>query len=137
MKIIVLGCGGTGSHMAKKLLSEGHQVTVIDKNRSAFTLLGPGFHGKTVVGTGIDEDVLENAGIRHADVFIAATHRENTNLMAGQVAKLSFNTPQVICRIEDPAREEIYQHMGIETICHAVWEVSRVEEILAKELPGG
>ena len=128
MKVIILGCGKSGSYMARQLDSQGHQVTVIDSNRNSFLLLGTDFHGRQLAGIGIDEDVLRNAGLDQADAFIALSSQDNTNLMACQVVKSSFQVPKVICRVDDPAREEIFRNLGLDTICRTRWEMSRIEE---------
>ena len=130
MKVVILGCGRMGSNLARQLVSEGHQVTVIDNNRAAFALLGTDFPGRLVNGNGIDEDVLRNAGLGGADAFIALTNRDNTNLMAVQVVTHNFKVPRVICRLDDPAHEEIFANMGFETLCRTRWEMSQVEETL-------
>jgi len=70
MKVIILGCGRVGSTLALMLTSEKHEVTVIDKDPEAFRRLGENFQGRTVVGLGIDEEVLKDAGIEDADAFL-------------------------------------------------------------------
>jgi trk system potassium uptake protein TrkA len=130
MRIVILGCGRVGAHLAKTLVAEGHQVAVIDKNSAAFAYLGPDFPGNLVVGTGIDEDVLRRAGIEQAEAFVAVTNGDNTNVMAAQVAREIFGVPQVICRIYDPLREQIYRTLGLETICPTLWGTNRIKEIL-------
>lgn len=130
MRVVILGCGRTGAHLARVLLEEGHQVTVIDKNSASFARLGSDFAGELVVGTGIDEDVLRQAGIEKAQAFVAVTQGDNTNVMAAQVAKEVFAVPRVICRIYDPLREQIYHALGLETICPTLWGANRIKEIL-------
>jgi len=131
MRAVILGCGRMGAHLAKVLAAEYHQITVIDSNSAAFARLGPDFPGELVVGTGIDEDVLRRAGIEQAEAFVAVTNWDNTNVMAGQVARDIFGVSRVICRIYDPLREEIYQMLGLETFCPTRLGVSRIQEILA------
>lgn len=131
MRVIILGCGRVGSYLARRLQEEGHGVTVVDKDNAAFARLGPGFGGDLVAGTGIDEDVLRRAGIERADAFIAVTDWDNTNVMAAQVAKEIFGVPQVICRLYDHLREEIYREMGLETVCPTLLGANRIWEILA------
>src|SRR5262249_15872798 len=75
------------------------------------------FNGQAIVGVGIDEDVLRRAGIEEADVFIAATNLDNVNAMAGQIAQLIFHVPKVIARMYDPFRDELYQAIGLDTVC--------------------
>ncbi len=130
MNIVILGCGRVGSELAKRLVTEHHQITVIDQSNAAFDRLGATFPGRLVLGTGIDEDVLRRAGIEHADVFVAVTNWDNTNVMAAQVARDLFGVKRIVCRLYDPLREEIYRSLGLETICPTLWGVNRIEEIL-------
>jgi trk system potassium uptake protein TrkA len=95
----------------------GHRVTVIDLNSSSFRRLPDDFGGDTVIGTGIDEDVLRVANIESADTFIALSQNDNRNIMSAQVARVIFNVPHVILRIYDPVREDTYRRMGYATIC--------------------
>jgi trk system potassium uptake protein TrkA len=117
VKIVVMGCGRVGARIASILDHNGHQVTVVDTDSRAFRRLPAGFTGGTVIGTGIDEDVLREAGIEEAVAFIAVTNGDNRNIMAAQVAQLVFNVPEVICRIYDPVREDIYRRLGLTTVC--------------------
>lgn len=133
MKVLILGCGRVGAHLAKRLVQGGHKVTVIDKNRDAFVRLGEDFKGPMVVGTGIDEDVLRHAGIEKADAFVAVTNGDNTNIMAAQVARETFGVSRVVCRIYDPLRAELYQKLGLDTICPTEWGADRVIELLQGE----
>ncbi|MDR5695992.1 MAG: TrkA family potassium uptake protein [Armatimonadota bacterium] len=120
MKVIILGCGRLGALLAWMLSQEGHVVTIIDRNREAFRRLGEGFKGRTILGTGIDEDVLRLAGIEEADAFAAVTNGDNTNIMASQIAKLKFKVPKVIARVYDPLRACAYRDLGIPNISPTV-----------------
>ncbi len=117
MKVVVMGCGRVGARVASMLDHSGHSVSVIDVASRAFRRLAPEFGGDTVIGTGIDEDVLRAAGIERADVFIAVTNADNRNIMAGQVARAMFGVNQVIMRIYDPVREDTYRRLGYSTVC--------------------
>jgi trk system potassium uptake protein TrkA len=116
MHIVVLGCGRVGATLAMALEAEGHSVAVIDRNRDAFRRLPRDFKGKTVLGIGIDEDVLRKAGIERAGGFAATTNGDNTNIMSAQIVKVRFRVPRVIARIYDPLRAEAYRELGIDTI---------------------
>ncbi len=132
MRIVILGCGRAGAYLAGTLVTDDHQVTVVDKDNAAFARLGPDFAGMLVVGKGIDEDVLRRAGIEQADAFVAVTDDDNTNIMAAQVVREIFGVQRVICRIYDPLREEIYRTMGLETVCPTVLGVTKVREALSR-----
>src|SRR3989475_13006889 len=90
MKLVIVGCGRVGAMAAIALSKAGHQVTVIDSNRRAFDRLGDPFAGEMVLGNGIDEDVLRQAGIESADGFASLTNRGNRNIMAAPIARQHF-----------------------------------------------
>lgn len=117
MRAVVMGCGRVGARIAGLLDQSGNTVSVIDTDSRAFRRLPAGFGGETVIGTGIDEDVLRRAGIEDADAFIAVTNGDNRNIMASQVARLIFEVPEVVCRIYDPVREDTYRRLGLTTVC--------------------
>jgi len=116
MKVVIVGCGRVGATLARILSAEGHQVTVIDQAKESFRRLGDHYPGRTVLGNGIDMDVLRRAGIEEADGFAATTNGDNRNVMAAQIAKVKFRVPRVMARIYDPLRASIYREAGIETI---------------------
>jgi trk system potassium uptake protein TrkA len=117
MRVVILGCGRVGSTLALMLDSEGHEVSIIDMDSSAFRRLGESFGGRPISGVGISADVLRNAGIENAAAFLAVTNGDNTNIMAAQIAKVLFQVPRVMARIYDPLRAEVYREVGIETLC--------------------
>ncbi len=117
MRVVIVGCGRLGARLASKLDETSNDVVIVDRNSLAFRRLSPNFRGDTIIGTGIDEDVLRQAGIEQADVFIAATEGDNRNIFAAQVAKMTFNVPIVFVRIYDPIRAETYSRLGLEVIC--------------------
>ena len=117
MKVVIVGCGRVGAQVATALDRQGHAVSIIDMQTSAFRRLAPDFSGRAITGTGIDEDVLRSAGISEADAFIAVTNGDNRNLMAAQIAKVIFGVDKVAARVYDPERAETFRSMGIETIC--------------------
>lgn len=106
-------------------------MVVIDRNKGGFASLGSEFNGETVVGTGIDEDVLRRAGIEEADACAAVTNDDNTNLMAAQVAKHVFRVPKVVARVYDPARELTYHQLGLETISTTHLGVTVIRNLLS------
>jgi len=97
--------------------SEGYDVTVIDMDVHAFRRLPEAFRGRTVLGTGIDEDVLRRAGIEDAQTFIAVTDKDNPNIMAAQIARTVFRVPEVLARVYDVERARTYANLGLTTIC--------------------
>lgn len=131
MKVVILGCGRMGAHLARRLDREGHNVVVIDRTSDAFARLGNDFQGKMVLGTGIDEDILRRAGIENADAFVALSNGDNTNAMAAEIAKLVFHVPHVVARLYDPVREETYHTLGLmETVCPTIMGADKIYEII-------
>lgn len=116
MHVVILGCGRVGAMLASMLEVEGHTVGIIDRNPEAFRRLSDGFRGKTILGIGIDEDILKKAGIERAGGFAATTNGDNTNIMSAQIAKVKFKVRHVIARIYDPLRADAYRELGIDTI---------------------
>jgi len=130
MNVIIMGCGRVGEQLSLILLSEGHQVTVIDINPQVFDHLSPNFKGRKVVGVGFDKDVLIQAGIETADAFAATSSSDNANIIAARIARNIFRVPRVVARLYDPRRAEIYQRLGLLTISSTTWGAERIRELL-------
>ena len=135
MKIVILGSGRVGARLAQLMDAEGHQVSVIDADPVSLSRLPEDFGGQSIVGTGIDVDVLKSAGIESADAFAAVTNFDNTNIMACEVAKEIFGVKKVLARIYDPGRESLYHELGLETICPTTLISTTARDIL--EAPEG
>ena len=116
MKIIIMGCGRVGAQLATTLDKEGHQVTALDIDAYSFRRLPVDFNGRALLGNGLDEEVLQKAGIEEADAFVVVTQGDNRNVMAAQIAKKIFKVPKVVCRIYDPLRRDLYALLGLEAI---------------------
>jgi trk system potassium uptake protein TrkA len=113
MKVIIMGCGRTGSQLAAMLDVDGHQVTILDIDDYSFRRLPADFSGAAIVGDGTDNESLKKAGIQEADAFIALTQGDNRNIMAAQMAKHIYKVPKVLLRVYDPLRRELYNDLGI------------------------
>lgn len=133
MHVVVVGCGRVGSELAKALDAGGHSVSVIDKNRNAFRWLPEGFGGRTVHGFGFDRDHLEQAGIREAEAFAAVTNGDNSNILSARIARENYEIRNVVARIYDPRRAEIYQRLGIPTVAAVAWTTDQVLRRLFRE----
>lgn len=116
MYIVIVGCGRLGSSLAMELSNDGYDVSIIDKIEENLELLGTGFNGHRIKGVEIDTDILLDAGIDRADVFLAMTRDDNINIMASQIAKNMFGVKTVIARIFDPSREIMYKKLGLAAI---------------------
>jgi trk system potassium uptake protein len=120
MFVLIMGCGRVGARLANELASAGHEVTVLDLIERAFSRLGAEFPGTTLLGNGIDIDVLRRAGVDRADAFAAMTQGDNRNIMASQIAKHIFHVPKVVTRIYDPIRSDTFAELGLEAISPTV-----------------
>ena len=129
-----MGCGRVGSTLARSLEERHHSVAVIDSNPDSFRRLGPSFNGIKVTGIGFDQGVLEQAGIHEADAFAAVSSGDNSNIIAARVARETFGIQQVVARIYDPGRAEVYQRLGITTVATVKWTA---DQVLRRLLPVG
>jgi trk system potassium uptake protein TrkA len=103
MKIIILGAGQVGGTLAENLANEQNDITVIDTDAQRLRELQDSIDIKTVVGTGSYPQVLRQAGADDADMLIAVTNSDETNMVACQVAYTLFRTPTKISRIRSNA----------------------------------
>ncbi len=129
-----MGCGRVGASLARAIERAGHEVAVIDQDESAFRRLGTGFEGRTVTGVGFDRNTLRAAGIDQAYAFAAVSSGDNSNILAARVAREKYGVENVVARIYDPGRAEIYQRLGIPTVATVKWTS---DQMLRRLLPQG
>ncbi|MHB8574915.1 MAG: potassium channel family protein [Dehalococcoidia bacterium] len=132
MYIIVIGGGKVGFYLARELVGEGHEILVIEQERSKCDRIADELGDIVLQGDGCEAAVLENAGTGRADMFIAVTGDDEDNLVSCQVARKRFNVPRTIARLNNPKNEGIFSKLGIDTT------VSATTAILAhieQELP--
>ncbi|MFM7651282.1 MAG: potassium channel family protein [Acidimicrobiaceae bacterium] len=135
MHVVIVGCGRVGSTLALSLISSGHSVAVVDRKSDAFFRLRDNFAGQTITGIGFDRDVLELAGIKKASAVAAVTNGDNSNILVARVARESFGIENVVARISDPKRAEIYERLGISTIATVKWTADRILRRILPDLP--
>lgn len=123
MFILIVGAGRVGSAVAKRALDAGHEVSVLDSDPLSHerldkdaTTTWEDAGGRFTVGTALEVDALTEAGIEQAQVFLAATRGDNTNLVIAQIAQRRFNVPRVVVRVADPGRAAWYAQQGLHTI---------------------
>ncbi len=117
MNILVIGCGKLGSRLANTLCRHGHDVSIVDMDESAFEQLADDFDGMTVVGMPMDMNVLRNAGVESCDAVAVVTSDDNLNITVSQIVKEFFYVENVVARITDPVREDVFHQFGLKTIC--------------------
>jgi trk system potassium uptake protein TrkA len=132
--VVIMGCGRVGSSLAAAVERLGHTIAVIDKDAQAFRRLGTDFHGQQVVGVGFDKKVLIEAGIERAGAFAAVSSGDNSNIISARVARETFGVEQVVARIYDAKRAEVYERLGIPTVATVSWTTDRLMRTL---LPDG
>jgi len=113
----VIGCGRVGSNVALQLAGSGWDVTAIDEDEDALGRLGDSWTGGFLVGHGMDQQLLRDAGIEDADAVVVTTNGDNTNIVIAQVAQKHFQVPTVVVRILDPARAQFYAERGLRVVC--------------------
>src|SRR3954471_12344591 len=138
--VLIVGCGRVGSAIARNMLSQGHEVSVLDEDPEAIALLERGLErpwedhgGQVTVGTALEMDALMAAGIENADAFVAATDGDNTNLVIAQIAKRRFGIDKVVVRVLDPLRADWYREQGLLTVCPTQKAIEMLEAAVAPE----
>ena len=138
MFLLVVGAGRVGSAVAKAALAAGHEVSVLDEDPLSHERLDVGEEGTWedrgglfTVGTALEIDALMEAGVDRADVFVAATDGDNTNIVISQIAQRRFEVGRVIVRVMDPARASWYREQGLETISPTQHAIDMFREALA------
>jgi trk system potassium uptake protein TrkA len=140
MFVLIVGCGRVGSSLARTMIAEGHEVSVLDEDPEAIAQLEKGqtrgwddVGGSFTVGTALEIDALLEAGIDRADAFVASTDGDNTNLVIAQIAQRRFNVPTVVVRVLDPARAKWYEEQGLKTVCPTQIAINMLEEAVKLE----
>ncbi len=131
MRIIVIGCGRTGTGLARVLDTAGHAVTVVDSDPTAFARLGPTFGGVSIAGIGVDREVLLRAGIEAADGIAAVTGDDEVNAVVARVADRIFHVPKVVARLYDPGKAQIYRRLGVQVVAPVDWGIHRAADLLS------
>jgi trk/ktr system potassium uptake protein len=141
MFVLIVGCGRVGSAIARTMIEEGHEVSVLDEDPEAIALLEKGMErswedrgGSYTVGTALEMDALLEAGIERADAFVASTDGDNTNLVIAQIAQRRFDIPRVVVRVLDPARAEWYREQGLLTVCPTQNAIEMLEAAVREQV---
>src|SRR3984893_17043458 len=137
MQIMIVGCGRVGSAVAKKALDAGHEVSVLDSDPLSHERLDKDQvttweddGGRVTVSTALEIDGLLAAGIEQADVFVASTSGDNTNLVIAQIAQRRFKVGRVVVRVADPGRAAWYAEQGLLTICPTQQAIDEAEQVV-------
>lgn len=141
MYVLIVGSGRVGSAIAKTMLREGHEVSVLDEEPGAIAMLDSGQDvgweeagGSFTVGTALEIDALLEAGIGQADAFVASTDGDNTNLVIAQIAQRRFDVKRVVVRVLDPLRASWYREQGLSTVCPTQVAIEMLEDAVREEV---
>jgi trk system potassium uptake protein TrkA len=140
MFVLIVGCGRVGSAIAKRMIKEGHDVSVLDESEEAHALLDHDLDqtwedsgGRFTVGTALEVEALDAAGIQQAEVVVCSTDGDNTNIVVAQIAKKRFQVPKVVVRVLDPYRADWYSQQGIDTVCPTQVAIEMLTEAVTRE----
>jgi len=132
MYIVVIGGGRVGYYLAKGLLSEGHEVVLIEKEASICEAINEELGSIALRGDGCEASVLSEAGIQRANMLVAVTGEDEDNLVACQVSKYKFNVPRTIARIRNPQNEALFKMLGIDV---TISSTNVILEHIEEEVP--
>ena len=116
MYAVIAGGGKVGRAIAADLLDDGHHVTIIEQEEGRCERLLRTTDVLVIQGDATDVRYLEQARPERADVFCATTRTDDTNYVACQLAKVTFDVPRVLSRVNFPRNEELFHRMGIEAV---------------------
>ena len=130
MYIVIAGGGKVGSYLAQVLLSSKNEVAIIESDKEAAALLSVSLEGEYMVINGdcCDSRYQDDAGIKHADVFVAATGQDDANLVACEIAQRVFHVPRAIARVNSPKNLRIFREVGIECVSSTTLIANLIEE---------
>ncbi len=137
MRIVVIGCGRIGAHVAKSLSAAGNDVCVVDTDVSSLSRLGDRFRGQTVVGHGFDQTVLEQAQVARADAVIVLTNVDATNFMVARAATELFGVRRVSVRVNDPEFASVFAELGLNILDLPDLVLGQVQRSLALSATAG
>lgn len=130
MYIVITGGGKVGEYLATVLLSSGNEVAIIERDESVADRLSMMLQGRYLIirGDGCDSSYQEDAGIKKADVFVAATGQDDNNLVACEIASRVYNVPRCIARVNAPKNQRIFRALDIESISSTELIANLIEE---------
>ena len=123
MYVVIVGCSEVGYHLTKALLASGHEVVVLEKDRDRYQLLSDELGSVAFPGDGTDERTLRQAGVSRAEILIAVTGRDETNLVICQMTKHIFRVPRTMALIKDPKNEPIFHVLGVDVVVNAIHQI--------------
>lgn len=130
MYIVITGGGKVGEYLATVLLESGNEVALIEEDQAVADRLSMVLQGRYLVicGDGCNSRYQEDAGIRSADVFVAATGQDDNNLVSCEIASRVFGVSRCVARVNAPKNQRIFRALGIESISSTEMIANLIEE---------
>lgn len=129
---IVVGCGRLGSRIAGELYLDDWDVVIIDNDRNSFRLLPSFLGGSTIHSYATDLEKLEEAGIKEAGLFLAATENDEINIASAQIAKVLYCVDKVVARVRDQELTELCNKYGIKSICPPSLSINEINNYIGE-----
>jgi len=115
MHIIIVGSGRVGENLASFLINDGHDIVLVETNRDLCSIAASQLDALVLCGNCTDPQILEDANIDEADVFVAVTGSDDSNLLACMLAK-EYKVPKILARVIDPRHEKVFKKIGVDLI---------------------
>ena len=132
MYVIIVGGGKVGFYLAKELIEGNHEVLLIEQDPERARHIQEELGDIVLEGDGCEASVLEKAGTKRADMFLAVTRDDEDNLVSCQVAKQRFNVGRTVARVNNPKNEEIFRKLDVDITVSAT---SAIMAHIEQELP--
>lgn len=118
MYVVVAGGGKIGSYLATTIMENENEVAIIERDENLCQLLSEYLSGRFLIieGDCCESRILQDAGVEHADVFVASTGQDETNLVSCELADSLFDVPRVVARVNSPRNLRIFRELGIECV---------------------
>jgi len=130
--VVIMGGGRMGLSLASFLIADGHDVTLIEGSQSLCNLASSELDAMVICGSGTDGKVLEEANVKDADVFVAATGNDEVNLLASILVK-DFNVPKIIARVSDTTHNHAFKTVGVDSVVSPeITTASYVEKLIIR-----
>ncbi|MDM7999398.1 MAG: TrkA family potassium uptake protein [Dehalococcoidia bacterium] len=135
MYIVIVGAGNVGYHLAKAVLSKGHEVLLIDKDAATLERIEDELGSIGLRGDGCETSTLEEAGTSRADLFVAVTDQDADNLVACQIAKHRFKVPRTVARLSDLKNDPLFKKLGVDvTVSSTILILQYIESQTSKPM---
>ena len=116
MFVVVVGGGKVGYYLAKELIESGHEVVLLEKDRTRADQIADEIGSMVIAQDGCEGKYLAEAGANRADIVAAVTGDDEDNLVICQMAKHHFDVPRTIARVNNPKNEHLFKHLGVDEI---------------------